>query len=198
MTTYIKQWIPEFDSKWADKKAPVYGTDAKRVKEFWAWESRLGVERGSLLHNYLEALFQRKVIVPSIPDYIDSKVMDKLFEMARNYFKSVEEPIVALEIVMGNNIVGGTADKLLQGSKGLILRDYKTGQMKSAYGNLLKEYSHMEASTLDKYSLQLNGYRDLLESNGFPVEKMEIIWFNENNDEHKIFEIPRFEFIWQQ
>lgn len=196
MTTYKKRWEPEFDDTWADRKAPIYGTDAKRVKEFWGHEAWLAKEKGTLLHGFLELLFQRKIIYPEIPKYLNQADVQKLFKMATDYFKTVEEAVVALEIVMGNEIVGGTADKLLEGQSGLVLRDFKTGKIKSSRDMLKTPYEYLQAGTIGSWTLQLNGYRDMLESNGFPVEKMEIAYFNEDNDSAKIYPIERINFIW--
>lgn len=196
VTTYKKRWEHEFDDSWADKKAAEYGTKGDRVRDFWKWESRVALSKGTALHAFLEALFQRKYIIPAFPPDVRKEDMDKLLDMAKAYFKSVEEPVVALEFVLGNDFVGGTVDKLLQGKEGLVLRDYKTGKVKGGYGKLKAPYQHLEDSSLSKYTLQLNCYRDILENHGFPVERMEIVWFNEEEDNYRIFNIERLDIQW--
>jgi len=64
--------------------------------------------------------------------------------------------------------LAGMCDLLLLGETGLRIIDYKTGQMKDSYGKSHSvPYESIDASSVGKYSLQLNYYKSFLESSRF-------------------------------
>jgi ATP-dependent exoDNAse (exonuclease V) beta subunit len=200
VTGHIKKFQPEFNEKyWLGEKAKQRGITPEELKKEWLWLSKIGVEMGSHLHSFLEQKIQRRHIVPTIPDYLDKDKFEILVKQAEDYVETISETIVACEFVMCNldNTLAGMCDRLsLSDNNKLIISDYKTGQLKDSYGKYHnKPYGTLEASSVGKYSLQLNHYRDFLESRGFEVERMEIVWFNENNPTFQIIEIPKIEII---
>ena len=197
VTGYIKQFQPEFqEDYWLGIKSQERGITKEELKKEWKWTSKIAVEMGSALHSFLEQKVQRRHIVPTIPEYLDSNKFEILVRQAEEYVETLDCTIIACEFVMSNmeNTLAGMCDRLsLSNDNKLIITDYKTGQLKKAYGKHKKPYQFLTDSSLDKYSLQLNYYRDFLESRGFEVERLEIVWFNENNPTFEIFEIPKFQ-----
>lgn len=198
VTGHIKQFQPEFqEDYWLNIKSQERGITKEELKAEWKWTSKVAVEMGSALHSFLEQKVQRRHIIPNLPDYLDKNKFEILVKQAEEYVETIQETILATEFVMCNldNSLAGMCDRLSLGKKGIVITDYKTGSLKKAYGKHKKPYTFLTDSSLDKYSLQLNHYRDFLESRGFKVEKLEIVWFNENNPTFEVFEIPQFEII---
>lgn len=105
---------------------------------------------------------------------LDKDKFEILLKQAEEYVETLNCTILACEFVMCNldNTLAGMCDRLSLGNTGLIISDYKTGSLKKAYGKHKKPYTNLTDSSLDKYTLQLNFYKDFLESRGFEVEKM--------------------------
>lgn len=198
VTGHIKKFQPEFqEDYWLSIKSQERGITKEELKAEWKWTSKVAVEMGSALHSFLEQKVQRRHIIPTLPDYLDSNKFEILLGQAEEYVETIQETILACEFVMCNldNTLAGMCDRLSQGKEGLIITDYKTGSLKKAYGKHKKPYTHLTDSSLDKYTLQLNHYRDFLESRGFEVERLEIVWFNENNPTFEIFEVPKIDIV---
>lgn len=200
VTGHIKKFQPEFNEKyWLGEKAKQRGITTQELKEEWQWASKIGVEMGSHLHTFLEQKIQRRHIVPTIPEYLDNNKFEILVKQAEEYVETVTNTILACEFVMCNadNTLAGMCDRLsLSENNKIIITDYKTGQLKDSYNKFhARPYDFLEASSLGKYTLQLNFYKSFLESQGFEVERLEIVWFNENNPTFQIFDVPKIEII---
>ena len=198
VTGYIKKFQPEFNEQyWLGEKAGQRGISPEELKKEWSWLSKIGVEMGSALHSFLEQKIQRRHIVPTIPSYLDKDKFEILIKQATEYVESIQNPVLACEFVMCNyeNTLAGMCDRLsLSENNKIVITDYKTGQLKDSYGKFhSKPYNTLEASSLGKYTLQLNFYKSFLEARGFEVEKLEIVWFNENNPTYQIIDVPKIE-----
>lgn len=197
VTTYKKKWEQEFNkSFWLSKNSSDLGITEKQLEFEWNLKGKIGRERGTILHSYLENRAKRKIVVPYIPSYIDKNEIKTLFKQADDYIDVLNLPILELEFVVGNDFLGGTIDKVLSGDKeSLVLRDYKTGKLKEGYSKLKSPYDYLDDSSLNKYTIQMNLYTKLLEEKGFNVSKLEVVWFNADNDTYKIIDIPKIEVI---
>lgn len=199
VTGHIKKFQPEFNEKyWLEVKAKERGITTQELKEEWLHLSKVGVEMGSALHFFLEQKIQRRHVLPQLPEYLDKNKFEILIRQAEEYVESIDKPTLACEFVMCNrdNTLAGMCDRISLGQKGLIITDYKTGQLKDSYNKFHKEpYGFLEASSIGKYSLQLNHYREFLEARGFVVEGLEIVWFNENNPTYQVIPINKIEIV---
>ena len=199
VTGHIKKFQPEFqEDYWLNIKSQERGITKEELKAEWKWTSKVAVEMGSALHSFLEQKIQRRHIIPTLPSYLDKDKFKILLRQAEEYVETIQETILACEFVMCNldNTLAGMCDRLsLSENNKIIITDYKTGSLKKAYGKHKKPYTFLTDSSLDKYTLQLNHYRDFLESRGFEVERLEIVWFNENNPTFEIFEVPKIDII---
>ena len=106
--------------------------------------------------------------------------------------------IIVLEFVLGNHIVGGQVDKIYTVNNQLVIRDYKTGTLKEAYNNrkLKTPFDFVDDSSLGKYSLQLNIYRQMLEDVGINVDRLEIVHFPSDYESYKVIELEKFNVEW--
>ena len=111
--------------------------------------------------------------------------VNKLIEVCERYYNECEYEVAALELVVGNEFYAGTLDKLLEEG---IIRDYKQGSLKDGYDMMKYPYEDMIDSSLNKYAVQLNHYRHALEEKGITINKMEIVFFEE--DGYSIHDIP--------
>lgn len=186
VTTYIKQFSKPFnEAYWLSYKSRQLGVTEDELREEWRLKGVIGRELGTIIHNYLEARFQRKVIPPVVPDYISTDKVNRILSVCEKYYQECDLQYEALELVVGNDKVAGTLDKLMEGG---ILRDYKTGILKVGYDTMLKPFQHLVDSSLNKYAVQLNLYRKLLNEKGVDVNKMEIVFFTEET--YSIHDIP--------
>lgn len=187
VTSFIKKFSKPFDEEyWLNYKSKQLQISKESLKEEWDLKGKIGRELGTLIHNYLEARFKRKIISPYIPEYLDNQKINNLIDVCEQYYKDWNHiEVEALELVVGNTKIAGTLDKLMEGG---LLRDFKSGQLKSGYEPLLSPFDDMIDSSLNKYALQLNTYRQLLEEKDIKINKMEIIFFTE--DEYQIHDIP--------
>ncbi len=186
VTGLIKKYSKPFDEKfWLPKKAKQLGVSEYELKKEWDLKGKIGRETGTIIHNYLENRFRGKIFPFNIPDYISKERVAKLIEVCERYYNECEYDVAALELVVGNEFYAGTLDKLLEGG---IIRDYKQGSLKDGYDMMKYPYENMIDSSLNKYAVQLNHYRHALEEKGITINKMEIVFFEE--DGYSIHDIP--------
>jgi hypothetical protein len=186
VTKFIKKFVKPFNEEyWLPYKAKQLNVSEEELKKEWELKGKIGRELGTIIHNYLEARFQRKVIPPIVPTYIDTDKVNRILQVCEKYYQECDLYYEALELVVGNEKVCGTLDKLMEGG---LLRDYKTGQLKQGYNKMLPPFDNMMDSSLNIYAVQLNTYRQLLEEKGVKVNKMEIVFFTEET--YSIHDIP--------
>lgn len=200
VTKWIQQFQPGFNKEyWLGVKADEAGITPEELDKQWKHKSLVGTRQGSLLHDYVLHRLHRRTIKQQIPAFIDKDTYRILLKQAEEYCNSVDMPILALEFVMGDSSIplAGMSDAIHDlGNNKLLIRDLKTGQLKKAYGKHKEPYEFLTDSSLDKYTLQLSAYAKFLEDKGFEVEKMEIVWFNENNPTFEIHEVKKVDIEW--
>lgn len=202
-TTYKKQFQNPFSNKeyWLKKKAEEANITVEEMQDEWDCLRETGVKRGSIIHDYLEALSLRKYFNLSL----DLDGMAKLKRQALHYNMSYRhsDMTIATEFVVGNEEIGGTIDKLIKRVEikgyeinqiGII--DYKTDskteeELKKSWNKkMLGHLSYLDDSILNGYFVQVNIYRQLLELKGFKIDFMEIAHFSIHNDDYKIYTVP--------
>lgn len=186
VTGLIKKYSKPFDEAfWLPKKAKQLGVSPQELKKEWSLKSKIGMETGTIIHNYLENRFKSKIFEVEVPEYISKERVKKLIEVCEKYYNECEYEVAALELVVGNEFYAGTLDKLLEGG---IIRDYKQGSLKDGYNMMNYPYEDLSDSSLNKYAVQVNHYRHALEEKGITINKMEIVFFEE--DQYTIHDIP--------
>lgn len=175
VTQALKKFEPDnwkFILKACAKKL---GITPEELQADWNEKARIGQERGTFRHNYLEKRQDREIFEEVIP-------------CIESYLKNCEDITISKEIVIGNDIIGGRLDNLsLRPSKDkLVLKDWKFNkkfETTSKY-KLCNGLQHLPNCEFYKYALQVSLYKYILDIDC----DLEVIWFNE--DDYTIFEVP--------
>lgn len=175
------------------------------LKSEWQLAAKIGNTRGTILHNYMENLWNRKQLIDSMPNIINSlsaieaikyiKSVEILKELGdKLYFdlKSTHVP-VAIEYVVGDYTIdlAGTFDALLFNTKTgkYEIWDYKTDKKLRSGGRELIKGFKVPYSEINKYSLQLGIYKYILEKNtDIVIDKCCIVHFNYKKNQTEIIE----------
>jgi hypothetical protein len=177
------------------------------VKDEWTFKNRHGIYEGKLIHSYLENLMANKDIaedkkgidgIVTFPDIEQTFFMMKklAYNFYVEYIQSGKLIPVKSELVVGAIELGlaGQIDQLFYNTElqCLQLFDWKTNRkldLQSRY-SMKHCLGHLDACEFNTYSLQLYTYKYLLEKNtGIKLhDKVNIVWFNEHNDNARIIE----------
>jgi len=166
----VKHW-----SKW--REIPLVQQKALELEEKWEDKGKHAREYGDSLHKYMENAVWGKYPEEPIA-FLDEIVIDIL----DNY-----DPIRTEMIVYSEKYnIAGQIDLLARNKQGkLCILDYKTDEeisRSNMYDRFKFPVDHLEESDLNKYKLQLNTYRHLLELKGVTVEEMKIIRLREESE----------------
>lgn len=171
----------------------------------WELLARIGNTRGSYLHNYMENLWNRKVLPSDVPLIINSlpaleairyiKSLDTLKILAKNLHSDLSKNHVpvAIEYVVGDidANLAGMFDALLfnTDTQEYELWDYKTDKKLKETGYELVSGFKVPYCELNKYSLQLGIYKYILEKNtDIKIGKCFIAHFNLKNNTVDVIE----------
>jgi len=206
VTTLIGKYQPKFDENyWADYKAKEYGITKQEVLDYWELLRNKGTAKGSIVHDHLEnrwwgKVFEvdyRKYIPPlGTKDFIEfDKRQEKLIIMANQFVKDHLNIVpIRTELIVGNKKVAGQVDFFGYNldTKKFIVLDYKSDR-KISYGNDFQVFKspvmHLDDCNINKYSLQIKMYQELLKQ-AIPENKEDyIVWFNADNDNYKKIQI---------
>lgn len=174
----------------ATTKALKEGTDPVLMLRAWQEKSELGMRRGSVVHQFIEARLKDGSGVPH----------DDFPEMASFLSFKEEYPYltpIKLEWRIGDYHlrIGGTIDCLFysEETKKFHIYDWKTGEkfdIHNPWQNLILPFDDLPNCHLMKYSLQLSVYRLILKRNtGLPLGDSFIIKLSaEGYQEYKAFD----------
>ena len=208
VTTLLKQYQTPFDTEyWTKKmvdnpKKPKYwGMTQQEIKDLWNKIRILGVTSGSIVHEYLETRWYNKEfpINYSAYEYLDDlntedfsifhTKVKKLIGFADKFIEDHKHVIpIRPELIVGNEKLAGQIDFFGYDTEkdDYIIFDYKTDKkidFKNEYQNFKSPLTHLDDCEFNKYSLQVNLYRKLLEP-VVDVKDMHIIWFFADNDSY--------------
>jgi hypothetical protein len=202
VTTLIKKYQPKFDEDyWAEYKAKEYGITKEEVLKYWELLRNKGTGKGSIVHDHLENRWWGKVYEIDYRKYIPplgttdlikfDKRQEKLIIMANQFVKDHKNIVpIRTELIVGNNKVAGQVDFFGYNldTKKFIVLDWKTDKAIN-YGNDFQVFKspimHLDDCNINKYSLQIKMYQELLKQ-AIPEEKESyIVWFNADNDTYK-------------
>lgn len=202
VTTLIKKFQPDFDLEyWSKVKAKEYGITQDEVKKYWEKLKNVGTGKGSIVHDYLENRWFNKVFeidytkyIPPIPtlEFINiDKRQEKLISMCNLFVRQHPHLVpIRTELIVGNDKVAGQVDFLGYDFRKdcYVLIDYKTDK-EIRYGNDYQIFKgflmHLDDCEINKYSLQLSTYRELLRPVIPELCEIYIVWFNADNDNYK-------------
>lgn len=209
VTEILKKYVKPFDGNyWAEKKSIELQMPALEILKSWELKSKLSKVKGTLVHSYLEAIFMKSsfvypedfivkefgfdaiqdnfnLIIPQVDKFI-TDITDKMY------------PVVT-EFIIGDvdYLVCGTVDQIFYNKKSdkLEIWDWKTNKEIKTISRYyhLGHLSHIPDTEFDHYSLQLSLYKAIIEKNtGLEFGNSYLTWFNENNQEYKIFKVKDY------
>lgn len=170
VTTFIKQFFPKFDTEKIAKDIGLKrGVSAESLKLEWKTKSDKSILDGNLIHKYAEWVFGDGERIKPINSRT-GKLMVQLINVSSELKERCYIPLEVEKIVFSASLgLSGTIDLVMQHlTKNIILLiDFKTSEEMLIYNpfqNAFKPINHLEDSNLTHYSLQLNLYQYILES----------------------------------
>jgi len=182
-TTFLKQFVPEFDAKNIAKACEKsWGIPAKDIEELWEGNKNVATDFGSVVHKSLEHYFKAKAngfgddrAIPKHP------IIENIILGFNSLVGEVKGEVLSEVLVTDVKIDRcGQIDRLLvldEKKKICRIQDYKVnvGSEEVSSKNKLKApYDKLPANKLSKYQLQLNFYAQILENAGWTVEGLDV------------------------
>lgn len=207
MTSLLHKYSNEFDTDFqVERYAKKHNLNKEDVLKSWEYEGSFASQKGTATHNYLENLFSSKpefmYDINKIMDLFGSDVLanswPKLKYLANMFYEQTKEFIIPiaceLKVFDKETGVAGAVDLLAYHiqSRQLIIIDYKTSkEIKTVniYNEyMLEPFTYLPDINYYLYSLQLNGYKYIIEKNtNLKISNTQyIVWINEKNDEPRI------------
>lgn len=172
-----------------------------QVLKEWEEIGKIACQVGSLFHIRSEQLIYGKHIkvnYSNIEDKLKEQVknrLDKLIPIQDKFFKDIHNKLIPIktEFTVGyEDIIAGNIDLLVWNieAQEFQIWDYKTNKdikVENKYQTLLQEFDHLDDCELNKYSIQLGIYKELIQRKlDIKIGDCYIAWFNENNEDYKI------------
>ena len=176
VTTLIGQYFNKFDAdqvltkmfnspNWPESK--YFGMEASEIKKMWEKNGTEASELGTKLHHRIEKFFNQ------VEDTEGESIEFKYFLEFYRQFQAMNpevKPYRTEWLVYDKKLsLAGSVDMLFENSKGeLLILDWKRSKSIDKSNRFQKGkgiMSHLDDCNFNKYSLQLNVYRRLIESN---------------------------------
>lgn len=204
VTETLKSFVRKFDSVyWAEKKSLELNVSPAEILKKWETNSKISKIKGTLIHSYIEAIFKNDEFIYPEDFIINEFGFDPVQDAFNTIIPQVDKFMtditdkmysVATEFIIGDMdaLICGTVDQIFYNKKSdkLEIWDWKTNkEMKtiSRYFHL-PPLIHIPDTELDRYSLQLSLYKEILEKNTkIEFGNSYLAWFNENNNSYQIF-----------
>lgn len=177
------------------------------IQEDWNYLAEIGTTRGTIIHNYLENKWKRKVFPHGIDlSFIKDKVERYNFDASLVHLRDMSDcfildhpqllPVSLEQIVYDKEaMIAGQIDGIFYDlSTGLLhLYDYKTDKKfdrVSPFGQFLRPLDDMDDCAFNKYSLQVSIYRYILEKNTeLTFGDSYAVWLNYTNKTYEVIEL---------
>lgn len=161
-----------------------YIADSQYIRDEWKSKSTASTDRGTAIHRWLEYAFANKFVN-----------IDYNLTGAKKYYRDNRDkhPIYSECIVADDEFkLAGQIDRpFLVGENLLDLVDYKTNEKIDFENKYEQGYNNLDNCSFNKYMLQLNFYRYMLEKNTkYRVRNMEIAHITDND--YEIISIPKY------
>jgi len=178
VSSVISRYKPPFNrTYWLNYKSKALGTTPEKLGKVWDEKRDTACALGHHWHTYVE---QRLLGVPPTVQPIAS--IDRFLEQDNS-------KTLFCELRMGNKYLCGTLDNLIERDGQLIIRDWKTNKRfrKDSRFKLLPPFHKIPNTEYYIYTIQLNLYYRLL---GIKEAKLEIVWFDRQNDTWEVIPLP--------
>jgi hypothetical protein len=177
VTTFIGDFFPKFDAdKWAPRTAKKRGTTTESILEEWAEKAKRGRDEGHNVHEYAEASITNQFFsgpTMSIPEPLSNRcselfvAVDRAIAWLKTYYDFVATELIVFSPRLK---LAGTIDLVMINENGLCLFDWKQNRViktHNPYQRALGPLKHLEDHDFNKYSLQLNVYRRIIEEENY-------------------------------
>lgn len=202
VTGLVAKFVEPFDKeKWLPKKAKERGITPEELDAEWKLKANISASTGTLFHKYMEDHLAGKLIPPdytTIPSLFRAEVQErvvKLIPHGNNFIKAILQDYVPVksEFIVGlDTRIAGQIDQIFYNKKTgkFDIFDWKTNKAINCWNvwhkRMLENFHDLDDCELNSYSLQLSIYKYLLQHQGFYVDKLNLVWFNENNKSYQI------------
>jgi len=207
VSSYLKNYVPEFPEdfmagKVAEKRTRETGEYVSKESILLEWKNKrdYAANRGSFIHFKLEEYLTRYTNKEVKNLTINYDILDDESKTIDNGIKMLDElvdsgyEVVDTELMMYDPVrhLFGTADLVLLKEGKVIIADFKTNDKdieEDHYNNYLKApYTHLKASTLNKYKVQLDLYTELFEGT-YPFKVAEKLVLHIRKAGYKIYSV---------
>lgn len=215
VTRLLSFYKEKFDSdKWASIKAKKENTTPDVIKSMWEMNNVYSTTRGTMLHNYIENYYNNKIVKydrEQVEKELGTEQHNKLREEIQILVKQFNEfyndtPFlfpVKSEFPVGDingTKICGMLDMIAYNTKDNTYEiwDFKTNKdikSKNSYSKyMLTPLEHLYECEKNTYALQLSLYKHFIEKyTSIKINKLNILWFNQNNDTYKIIPLDYLE-----
>lgn len=168
VTTIISKFAPLFErDKWAKIKAEEKGITKEEVLREWSEINKQSLDRGSLIHKYIELRMQNKFNSSFKIDAKEGEMIDNFIFKTRQRLIPVKSEVVIGDIEYS---IGGMIDQLFIDLKNneLYIFDWKTGKeikKENEFEKMLPPFDFLDNCNFNHYCLQLQYYKYILEKN---------------------------------
>lgn len=209
-TTLIGQYENHFDAEaQAPKSAAKAGITTEEILAEWKYKADYACDKGTSGHEYAQSLWNKeewkRLPFDNSKEY--NEAVDKIVLLADKFYKDYKNKYehVFDEFVIGSDEfdIASAIDHLFYNKEtgGLIIVDYKTNRVLKGYNDdsankwytkqMKPPLSHIIDLGIYHYHIQLSIYKYLIELyTNIVVEKMEIVYFTEENEDYEIIPIP--------
>lgn len=198
-TTIIKRFTPPFpEAIILKKKAEQLGISQIELKTSWRLAADIGKYTGTCCHSFIENLFRNKIIDPTtvVPEEFKQDVSER-FNNLRPMLEQFVEDHLHLEITLQEGVLqmgnlAGQIDMLTKNEDGTYtIWDFKSNRKLNSYSTkFLNELSHMKATDLNKFQLQMSLYQRMLEEINYVIKDRKIVHFCLENESYSIIDLP--------
>jgi len=177
VSKWIEQFVPKFDSEAVSMAcAKRDNLNQQDILDKWEKKKNISVHLGNWVHESIEYYLKYD------KDFTNAPVEAFKKHQTQNRYLS--------ETIVHNDEIAGTIDLIEVIEKGKVkIHDFKTNEdLYKKKGKLLGEYKHLENSPVNKYTLQLNKYKELLQGMK-DVEVLELNLWHYKDGEFKIIKL---------
>lgn len=170
VTQYLSRYKHPFDKdRWSKHSAKKEGVSQQTILEQWDERSKKSLEKGTIVHNFAEAILKGDNITldEALPEVI---AVSKFWCTLKEQYKA---KMLKTEWVIGDKKtqIAGRIDAIIQfernGKTVTSLLDWKTGtiKLKNHFQKMKAPFTHLDDCSFNHYSMQLSLYRLILERN---------------------------------
>lgn len=202
VTQFIEKFVEPFDEdKWLPKKAKERGITPEELKLEWNTKSIISTTTGTLFHKFMEESLSGKTFYPDyskvnceIVSEVDNRY-SKLVPLANKFLSDIKHTLIPVksEFIVGyEDKIAGQIDEIFYNSSTskFDIYDWKTNKAINCWNTwhkrLLSPFGNLDDCELNIYSLQLSTYKALLKKQNIFIDKLNIVWFNENNKSYQV------------